>query len=148
MDNEIWKDIPNYEGLYQVSNLGRVKSLGKIKGWYNSKEKILRPRIKNGYYSVVLYKNNIGIEHRIHRLVAQAFIPNINNKPFVHHKNHIKTDNNVLNLAWCTNQENQIYAYNEGNSAATYGFKGKHHTKETRLKISNSLKKYYNKKGR
>lgn len=145
--DEIWKDIPNYEGLYQVSNLGRVKSLGKMKGWYNSKEKILQPRIKNGYCSVVLYKNNIGVEHRIHRLVAQVFIPNDNNKPFVHHKNHIKTDNNMLNLAWCTNQENQIYAYTEGNSKPTYGFKGKQHTIESKNKISKSLKKYYSKGG-
>ena len=72
MADEIWKDIFNYEGLYQVSNLGRVKSLSKCKGWYNSKEKILRPRIKNGYYSVVLYKNNVGVEHGVHRLVAQT----------------------------------------------------------------------------
>lgn len=100
--SEIWKSIKDYEGLYEVSNLGRVRRLKK------DKEFILKPIInKFGYLQVSLSKNNIVKNHRIHRLVAEAFISNPDNKPDVDHINTIRIDNRVENLRWVTKQENQ-----------------------------------------
>jgi hypothetical protein len=103
---EVWKDIRGYEGKYQVSNLGRVKSFDSY-----GKIQYLKPTIHhNGYLQIVLYKNNKYLHYKVHRLVAQAFIPNAENKPEVNHKNCIKTDNRVDNLEWCTRQENVNHA--------------------------------------
>ena len=95
---EIWKDIKGYEGLYQVSNLGRVKS----------KRKILSPS-KGEYLKVVLSKNGVEKVYTIHRLVAKAFIDNFENKPQVNHKDENKHNNVVDNLEWVTNKENMNY---------------------------------------
>lgn len=101
---EVWKDIPDYEGLYQVSNLGRIKSL------YNyRKYNILTPRIKRGYYTIGLRKNGIRKWHQVHRLVASSFISNDNNLPQVNHKDENKLNNNVDNLEWCTVSYNNCY---------------------------------------
>ena len=102
--NEIWKDIVGYEGLYQISNLGRVKSLN-----YNrtGKENILSPGLSsNGYYHVSLCKNGEMKDFNVHRLVALSYIPNLDNKPCVDHINGNRLDNRVENLRWCTNKEN------------------------------------------
>ena len=110
---EIWKDIEGYEGLYQVSNLGRVKSLGrkvkKINGKMNVCEKILKPGIGNGYKKVSLWKNNSSKMFLIHRLVALAFIPNNENLPIVNHKDENRLNNAVDNLEWCTYEYNNNY---------------------------------------
>lgn len=103
---EIWRDIKDYEGLYQVSNLGRVRSLdrnGKGKG-NGSKGKIIKPCLdkSTGYYRVTLHKNGINKTYSVHRLVAEAFIPNPDNLPTVDHINRIKTDNMVDNLRWAS----------------------------------------------
>ena len=96
---EIWKDIKDYEGLYQVSNLGRVKSSYTNRGLTGYKDTC-------GYLLVGLYKNNIRSSKKIHRLVAQAFIPNPDNKSQVNHIDEDKTNNNVSNLEWVTAKEN------------------------------------------
>lgn len=108
---EEWKDIQGYEGLYQVSNLGSVKSLV---GWnvgkndYEKREKILNPS-KGEYERVVLFKNGKSKTFAIHVLVAKTFIPNPENKPQVNHKDENKYNNCVSNLEWCTHKENMNY---------------------------------------
>ena len=113
---EIWKDINGYEGLYQISNLGRVKSLQK-KVWTvrnNSysirKEKILKLVNRHGYYAVELFNNGIGKMKQVHRLIAIEFIPNVNNKKEINHINGIRNDNRIENLEWCTRSENAIHS--------------------------------------
>jgi len=109
---EIWKDIVGYEGMYQVSNLGRVKSLN-----YNrtGKENILSTSKNKGYFNVVLSKKGFKpFTVRTHRLVAEAFIPNPQNKPQVNHIDGNKLNNNIENLEWNTASENQQHAYDTG----------------------------------
>lgn len=108
---EIWRDIVGYEGLYQVSNLGRVKSLERDVynlryGTKHLKEKILKAG-NNGteHLFVNLYKNGVKKPSKVHVLVAEAFIPNPYNKPIVHHKDHNPQNNNVSNLVWLTHEE-------------------------------------------
>ena len=104
---EVWKDIAGYEGLYQVSNLGRVKSLRNNK---MRKEKILKVK-KNttGYLYLSLYKNNVGKNYLLHRLVAKTFLKNPNNYPCINHKDENKENNNINNLEWCTYLYNSRY---------------------------------------
>lgn len=101
---EIWKDIKGYEGLYQVSNLGNIRSLYK-----RSKGNIMNLPIKKGYYQIGLRKNGIRKYYQVHRLVAQAFIENKENLPQVNHIDENKLNNNVDNLEWCTVSYNNCY---------------------------------------
>lgn len=109
---ESWKNIKGYETFYKISSLGRVKSLaktitrkdGEVK---NLSEKIIKPFLtKKGYKQIVLTKEGTKKKHYIHRLVAQAFIPNPNNLPEVNHINEDKLDNDVVNLEWLSRIDN------------------------------------------
>ena len=102
MKIEYWRPISGYEG-YEVSNLGRVRSLkfGKIR--------ILKPSETKGYFHVALFKDGIRKQFKVHRLVAMAFIPNPNNFPQINHRNEITTDNRVENLEWCNASYNSNF---------------------------------------
>jgi len=102
---EIWKDIEGYEGRYQISTHGRVKSLVNNRG--TRRDFILRTYDCKGYRNAILLKKNL----RVHRLVSNAFIANPNNKPDVNHKNGIRDDNMVDNLEWVTKSENALHAH-------------------------------------
>lgn len=114
---EVWKDVDGWEGLYWVSNLGRVKSSKRLKSLYVS---------SHGYHTVGFCHNHFEKTCSVHRLVAKAFIPNPNNLPQVNHKNGIKTDNRVENLEWCDNKHNVRHSFNTGLQVA---ISGKNHYK-------------------
>lgn len=124
---EIFKPIKGYEGLYEISNLGNVKSLSRngkgIGKGKSRKETILKPQKNNvGYLFVCLCKNGIQKNFTIHRLVAEAFIPNPNNYTEVNHKDENKTNNYIDNLEWCTHKYNLNYGnYNKNMSIIKYG---------------------------
>lgn len=112
MNTEQWRMIPDYDGLYMVSNLGRVKSLNFHQ---TGRENLLKPyKSKMGYLSCTLWKNGKPKILKLHRLVAMAFIPNHENKPYINHKDENPLNNCVDNLEWCTAQYNTNYG--TGNS--------------------------------
>lgn len=106
---EFWQDIPDYEGLYQVSTYGRVKSLGRNKAHSHRDGIIMRPFSKEMYPKIMLVKNGERKAFSVHRLVAYTFLPNPNNHPYVNHKDENKTNSRVENLEWCTPQYNSLY---------------------------------------
>lgn len=107
---EIWKDIKGYEGLYQVSNLGNIKSLSRKRGnQFDYQEIIMKQGDYRGYKNVILQKDGKVKCFIVHRLVAEAFVPNPRNLPFVNHKDECKTNNTVDNLEWCTAKYNSNY---------------------------------------
>jgi hypothetical protein len=117
---EVWKDIENYEGLYQVSSIGRIKSLERTVYAGSGRTRIQRERLltnsinDNGYYRVNLWRNNIFKVRKVHRLQMEAFVPNPENKRTVNHKNGIKTDNRLCNMEWATHSENNQHAWDNG----------------------------------
>ena len=116
LKNEIWKDVKGFENLYQISNYGRLKSIGKNNHSKNNNKTIIRKTFPNrkGYLSCIIYNNNKKHNMRIHRLVAKTFIENPLNKEQVNHIDGNKQNNCVNNLEWCTNSENQLHAYKNG----------------------------------
>ena len=117
---EVWKDVVDYEGLYQVSNLGRVKGCERIIKHFRGGNRILKEKFRSlandltGYKFVDLYKNGKGNMMKVHRLVSMAFIENPENKSQVNHINGIKYDNNIDNLEWSTISENRQHAFRTG----------------------------------
>ncbi len=106
---EIWKDVIGYEGIYQVSNMGRVKRIKQSAG--AKAGRVLKETLgKDGYNYVKIYKEGLGKRYSLSRGVATAFIPNPENKPQVNHKNGIKTFNWPENLEWITSSENHLHA--------------------------------------
>lgn len=156
LENEIWKDIKGYEKLYQVSNMGRIKSYPRIKGCIYFDEMILNLH-DNGkqYLYIDLYNNNKKKKYYIHRLVAEAFINNPNNLPEINHKDEDRYNNFANNLEWCTHKYNLNYGNH--NLKQSLSKKGKRTGKDnassikviclTTRKIFDSIskaKKYYN----
>ena len=155
MLNEIFKDIENYEGLYQVSNLGNIKSL------HCNKERIMKPTIRSNnyqYYFVGLLKNRKRKFFAIHRLVAQAFVSNPNNYSQVDHLDGNKLNNNANNLEWVTPKENTNRAWKKGLAHNTKNqrkiakqvmldrWKNNNHRKERGIKRTKEEKKEYQRK--
>lgn len=131
---EEWRDISGYEGVYQVSNLGRIKSVTRKVWNYTKPGRIIKPFIKPNGYATLSLHNGTQIEKHVyvHRVVAQAFIPNERNCGDINHKNFDKTDNRVENLEWVTRQEN-IKHFRAGHLAAKYD------EKKTQTLITKSL---------
>lgn len=134
MVNEFWKDIQGYEGLYQVSTCGRVKSLPRVKqGKHNllgvkteylkSGGLLKQSNDKNGYKLLALSKDGAMKFFRVHRLVAETFVPNPGEKPIAHHIDGCVSNNNAENLQWVTDRENLYASDVFGQLAAIYGKK-------------------------
>lgn len=111
---ELWKDIPGYEGIYQVSDKGRIKSLTRKVWNYTKPGRILKPQHKpNGYLQVNLRKDGGGDKHAyVHRIVAQVFLPNPDGLPEVNHKDFDKSNNSVENLEWVSDKDNKRHFRN------------------------------------
>ena len=145
MEKEIWKDIQGYEGLYQVSNCGRVKSVkrtawsGLNGGCYVAVHgRILKPSHNGqGYLFVNLSQDGKEKQYLIHRLVGQAFIPNPNNLPIINHKDENPKNNNVDNLEWCTQKYN--INYGTRNEKASEKMRGRKHSEEHNKKVAEKL---------
>jgi hypothetical protein len=137
---EIWKPIKNYEGLYEVSNLGRVKSLPK--GKFSRKSEMILTLRKHPYKCVNLCKDGKVSTKTVHRLVAEAFIANPYNKPVINHIDCNPSNNNVSNLEWVTELENQMHSrklgrYKNSDLKSSLRFKEMHSAKDIRFKNYN-----------
>ena len=113
---EVWKDIEGYEGLYQISNMGRVKRIAgwhgnRFKSQYREQEQILSPwNNGNGYLVASLVKNNKRKNAYVHRLVTKAFLENPRGVNYINHLDHDRGNNRATNLEWCTQRENVLYS--------------------------------------
>lgn len=135
MEKEIWKDIKGYEGLYQISNFGRVKSLARIiqrdrSRWgtpapFKIKEKILHNTVVHEYLYVILCKDGSHKRYAVHRLVAQHFLSNPDNLPQVNHKDENPANNDYRNLEWCDGKYNLEYGTRRERQAKSLSESGK-----------------------
>lgn len=151
ISDEIWKPVLGYEGYYEVSSFGRVKSLPRIShlpgnsGTYIKKEKFMKIHKdrRYGYKQLELHTNSKGKTWKIHRLVGLAFIPNPLNLPQLNHIDGDKTNNRVENLEWCDNSYNQIHAFRMGLNISRKG-ENHHNSKLTNFQASEIRKKRKN----
>lgn len=123
MDEIVWKDVVGYEGIYKVNESGEVISLERIdaKG-FRRKEKRLKPALANtGYWVHGLTKNGVSKQKSVHRIVAEAFIPNPENKPQVNHIDGVKSNPSACNLEWATSSENNHHAVATGLKQRRFG---------------------------
>ena len=125
---EIWKDISRYEGYYQVSNFGNVKSLFRIAKCNKSSERIINEKLlkiyqykDNLYNYIVLSKNGISKKYKLHRVIAKEFIENKLNLPFINHIDGVRTNNKIENLEWCTHSHNMKHKFIIGNDSNAKG---------------------------
>lgn len=131
---EIWKDVPNYEGIYQVSNLGNIKSLKYDR---TGEERILKTnKDSGGYLKVNLYKNRKPKTYLVHRLVATVFLPNPDNLEEVNHINQIKNDNRVSNLEWCDAKYNCNYGTRNDRMVSTRTKKNSYGAEKSVMQLS------------
>lgn len=119
MEEEEWRDVVGYEDLYAVSNMGVVKSkdrrvFNKLGFDYTRKGRLNKQTISNGYYVSRLRSEGISLSVKTHRIIAMAFIPNPENKPYVNHIDGNKLNNSISNLEWCTASENIRHAFRLG----------------------------------
>ena len=131
----VWKPVVNYEGLYEVSSDGRIRSLFRYK-------KELKPSITgNGYATVELFKNKVGKRLSVHRIVAMAFIPNENNLPEVNHIDENKLNNNVSNLVWMSKKENMSWGTRTQRQIASTDYSTKNRKEIARTNGKKTAKK-------
>lgn len=129
MSGETWKPVPGYEGLYDVSNFGRVKSLARVIDAKTKNGNVCKRKIGgtilipgkdgHGYFHINLCRNGKRKYAAIHRIVAEAFLPKVDGKEYINHKNSDFTNNAVCNLEWCTSSENNLHGWTKGKRIAT-----------------------------
>lgn len=140
---EEWKAVKDFEGQYEVSSFGRVKSLNRIRESNNGRKSNIKGLFlkqhphRQGYLKVVLCKEGITTTFMTHRLVANSFIQKIENKPFVNHKRGNKKDNRYHRLEWCTQSENVLHGFRVNNRTPAKGKKGKENPKSKAVLITN-----------
>lgn len=139
--DEVWKNIDGYDGIFQVSNLGSVRSVDRfVNGAYGKrwiKGKYFKPVLNksDGYLRVVFMVDGVSKRHYVHRLIANAFLPKINGKEYVNHIDGNKLNNSISNLEWCTLKENQQHAFRIGLNH------GKSGTANNNAKLSSQMAK-------
>lgn len=149
MNDEEWRDVVGYEGSYQVSDIGRVKSVPRVYKMKDGRRKNIKKEIimkfdidKDGYFKIGLREKGKQRNFFIHRLVAQAFIKNPENKPQVNHIDGIKTNNSITNLEWVTHQENRTHAAENGLVPDQWGCKNPNvKISESKVRIIRELNK-------
>lgn len=118
LSTELWQPIPKYEGFYEVSNTGKVRSVDHYANGFNGKKlkrgKECKPYFRGEYLSVALSKEGVRKQYSIHRLVGMVYVPNTENKPTINHNDGVKTNNNDWNLEWATRSEQLIHAIKMG----------------------------------
>lgn len=133
---EIWKDIEGYDGIYEISNFGNIKTRRR----QGSKGGLLSPyKRPDGYYEVNLRKDNNSKLFLLHRLVAETFIPNPKKYKYINHIDGNKKNNKISNLEWCTFQHNMIEAYRIGLNPKRYGKKNPNHHSIVQLDMNNNF---------